>query len=133
MGAGEALPDQHPDAPEALCLTSASPGPTAEKVSSNIALLEEYIDRMKEGQNDIYCITDESIAAVSSLLLLESPPNSCLEIPHMVDPIDESFIQLLKVLDSKKSKSVMECLGRFVEITEVMDDYNKIYDSPASA
>ena len=27
---------------------------------------EEYVDRMKEGQNDIYCITDESIAVVSS-------------------------------------------------------------------
>ena len=27
---------------------------------------EEYVDRMKEGQNDIYCITGESIATVSS-------------------------------------------------------------------
>ena len=76
------LADRHPAPPE-----------TRYPEATYIALLEEYIDRMKEGQNDIYCITDESIAAVSSLLLLESPPNSCLEIPHMVDPIDESFIQ----------------------------------------
>ena len=27
---------------------------------------EEYVDRMKEGQNDIFCITGESIATVSS-------------------------------------------------------------------
>ena len=32
---------------------------------------EEYVDRMREGQNDIYCITGESIAAVSSLSFRE--------------------------------------------------------------
>ena len=33
---------------------------------------EEYVDRMKEGQNDIYCITGESIAMVSSSSFLEN-------------------------------------------------------------
>ena len=27
---------------------------------------EEYVDRMREGQNDTYCITDESTTVVSS-------------------------------------------------------------------
>ena len=34
--------------------------------------LKEYVDRMKEGQNDIYCITGESIAMVSSSSFLEN-------------------------------------------------------------
>ena len=32
--------------------------------------LKEYVDRMKEGQNDIYYITGESIAVVSSSPIL---------------------------------------------------------------
>ena len=31
---------------------------------------QEYVDRMKEVQNDIYFVTDESIAVVSSLASL---------------------------------------------------------------
>ena len=34
--------------------------------------LKEYVDRMKEGQNDIYCITGESIAMVFSSSFLEN-------------------------------------------------------------
>ena len=44
---------------------------------------------MKEGQNDIYCITGESIAAVSTSPFLETLPKKGLEVLCMVDPIDE--------------------------------------------
>merc|ERR1712139_566544 len=68
--------------------------------------LKEYVDRMKEGQQDIYYITGESVAQVSSSPFLESLRKKGLEVLYMVGPVDEYSVQQLKEFDGKKLKSV---------------------------
>ncbi|CAE7203718.1 HSP90 [Symbiodinium sp. CCMP2592] len=67
--------------------------------------LKEYVDRMKEGQNDIYYITGESIASVSSSPFLETLRKKGIEVLYMIDPVDEYSVQQLKEFDGKKLKS----------------------------
>ena len=70
--------------------------------------LKEYVDRMKEGQSDIYYITGESIAAVSSSPFIEALRKKGLEVLYMVDPVDEYAVQQLKEFDGKKFTSVIK-------------------------
>merc|ERR1712124_156158 len=68
--------------------------------------LREYVDRMKEGQDDIYYITGESVQTVSTSPFIETLRKKGLEVLYMVDPIDEYCVQQLKEYDGKKLKSV---------------------------
>merc|ERR1712194_189012 len=76
------------------------------KSSSEIVSLKEYVDRMKEGQEGIYYITGESVAAVDASPFLETLKKKGLEVMYMCDPIDEYCVQQLKEYEGKKLVSV---------------------------
>ena len=64
------------------------------------------IFQLEEGQNDIFYITGESVAGVSSSPFLETLRKKGIEVLYMVDPIDEYATQQLKEFDGKKLKRV---------------------------
>merc|ERR1712224_935563 len=67
---------------------------------------KDYIQRMKEGQKDIFYITGESRAAVAQSPFIETLRKRGLEVLYLVDPIDEYMVQQMKDYDDKKLKSV---------------------------
>ena len=68
----------------------------------NMVSLEEYIERMKEGQSSIYYITGESKKVVETSPFVERLTKKGYEVLYMVDPIDEYAVQQLKEYDDKK-------------------------------
>merc|ERR1712127_562741 len=76
------------------------------KTGEDLISLKDYIQRMKEGQKDIFYITGESRAAVAQSPFIESLKKKGLEVLYLVDPIDEYMVQQMKDYDDKKLKSV---------------------------
>merc|ERR1712007_49110 len=86
--------------------------------------LKEYVDRMKEGQADIYYITGESIAAVSSSPFIETLRKEGLEIE---DEDEKKKMEELKAEFEPLTKLMKEVLGDKVEKVVVT---SRMADSP---
>merc|ERR1711881_67821 len=90
--------------------------------------LKDYIQRMKEGQKDIYYITGESRASVAQSPFIESLKKKGLEVLYLVDPIDEYMVQQMKDYDDKKLKSVTK---EGLDIDETEDEKKKSEEEKA--
>jgi len=64
--------------------------------------LAEYVERMAEGQEEIYYVLGENEAAVSASPHLEAIKSKGYEVLYMTDAIDEWAIEALGEFDSKK-------------------------------
>ncbi len=67
--------------------------------------LDEYIDKMKEDQKEIYYLTGENLTSLMNSPLLEALKEKDYEVLLMVDPIDEWVVQSLPEYKDKKLKS----------------------------
>lgn len=72
------------------------------KSDGKLVSLEQYVERMKEGQKSIYYITGESIDALKSSPFLEKLIAKDLEVIYFTDPIDEYTMQNLTEFDDFK-------------------------------
>jgi len=92
------------------------------KSGEDLISFKDYIQRMKEGQKDIFYITGESRAQVSTSPFVETLKNKGYEILYLVDPIDEYMVQQMKDYDDHKLKSVTK---EGLELDETDDEKKK--------
>ena len=92
------------------------------KTGEDLISFKDYVQRMKEGQKDIYYITGESRAQVAQSPFIESLKNKGYEVLYLVDPIDEYMVQQMKDYDDHKLKSVTK---EGLELDETDDEKKK--------
>ncbi|GAA1691429.1 molecular chaperone HtpG [Kribbella yunnanensis] len=68
--------------------------------------LSDYVARMKEGQEHIYYLTGESRRGVENSPHLEAFQAKGFEVLVLTDPIDEMWVDAVRVFDDKQFRSV---------------------------
>jgi len=76
------------------------------KSEGKLVGLEDYVDRMKPKQKNIFYITGESIEQVKNSPFLERLKKKDLEVIYMVDPLDEYLVQSLTEFDGTTLQSI---------------------------
>jgi molecular chaperone HtpG len=79
---------------------------SSQKEAGELVSLKEYVERMPEGQTEIYYITGTSRAAVENSPHLEIFRTKGYEVLFLLDPVDEWVVQSLTEYDGKKLKAV---------------------------
>jgi molecular chaperone HtpG len=71
-----------------------------------LTTLEGYVERMREGQSEIYYLTGESRNVVENSPHLEAVREKGVEVLYLVEPVDELLVQSLANYEGKKLKSI---------------------------
>ena len=71
-----------------------------------LTTLKGYVERMKEGQTDIYYLTGESRSVVENSPHLEAVKEKGYEVLYLIDPVDELLVQSIMKFEDNKLKSV---------------------------
>jgi molecular chaperone HtpG len=71
-----------------------------------LTTLGEYVERMKEGQRDIFYMTGESRSAIESSPHMEAFKAKGYEVLLLTDPVDEVWVQSVPEFDGKQLQSI---------------------------
>ncbi|MEC9071025.1 MAG: molecular chaperone HtpG [Myxococcota bacterium] len=80
--------------------------------------LEQYVERMPEGQEDIYVVLGQSVDAVAASPHLEGLKKKGYEILYLTDPIDEWVLSSLGTYEDKTLVSAMKADLSFDDAVE---------------
>ncbi len=93
--------------------------------SAQTVSLEEYVSRMKEGQEKIYYITADSYAAAKSSPHLELLRKKGIEVLLLSDRIDEWMMNYLTEFDGKPFQSVAKADESIDKLADEVDESAK--------
>merc|ERR1719153_1179832 len=99
---------------------------TSKDGGENWSSLEEYVERMKEGQEKIYFCAGTSMDDVKNSMFTEALIKKGYEVVYLTEPVDEYTIQALPEFDGKRFQNVAK------DGVETADD-NKNYQEKMEA
>ncbi|NUM35089.1 MAG: molecular chaperone HtpG [Candidatus Brocadiae bacterium] len=79
---------------------------SSKEAPENLISLQEYVDRMKEGQKDIYYISGENRESIEKSPHLEIFKRKDIEVLYMVEPIDDFLLSDMTKFQDKNIVSV---------------------------
>ena len=100
---------------------------TASGSPDELVSLEQYVERMKEGQDAIYYVTGESRAALLGSPYLEALRARSYEVLLMTDPVDTWAAEAIGELAGKK---LVNAMSADVKLPATNDDAKKEEEAP---
>lgn len=89
---------------------------------SGLTTLEQYVQRMKEGQESIFYISGESAEALRTHPQLEEANAKGVEVLLMEDPVDEFWLGEVHEYEGKSFKSLTKGEADLSKVAEAADD-----------